>query len=150
MDKIELKPIGAIYTPWFDRAEAPRGPSSSDADGYVVVDEAYAAGLKDLEGFSHIILIFYFDRSETAPLLITPHGTSVERGVFATRSPNRPNHIGVSVVRLKKIARNVLTVNGVDMLDGTPLLDIKPYSPIRDSLEEIRQGWIDEIGGERH
>jgi len=148
MDKIELTPIGAIYTPWFEPAEAPRGPSTSDADGFVVVNEEFVPGLKDLEGFSHIILLYYFDRMDKTSLLLTPPGSSVERGVFATRSPVRPNHIGMSVVRLKNIARNVITVHGVDMLDGTPLLDIKPYSPPRILEGSVRQGWIDEVRGE--
>jgi len=148
MKKIELTPIGIIHTPWIERTDAPRGPSSSDADGRVIVDMEFTAGLKDLEGFSHIILVFHIDRSDSAPLLVTPPGQPVERGVFATRSPDRPNHIGMSVVRLIKIEQNVLSVHGVDMLDGTPLLDIKPYFPAKIPDGQLRQGWIDETGGE--
>lgn len=150
MGKIELKPIGVIHTPFTDRKETPRGPSSSGgAEGQVVINPEYAAGLKDLDGFSHITLVFYFDRSESAPLVIVPEISPVERGVFATHSPDRPNHIGISVVRLVKVKGNVLTVRNVDMLNGTPLLDIKPYSPSPDPPDEIRQGWIDEVKGYR-
>ncbi len=105
----------------------------------------YAAGLKDLDGFSHIILVFYFDRSNTTPLLVTSARSPAERGVFATHSPDRPNHIGISVVELVEIEENTVHVRNVDMLDGTPLLDIKPYSPLSDADTEIRQGWIDEL-----
>jgi|GEM_PF-384766 len=146
MGRIELKPIGVIHTSFTDREKAPRGASSSrGAEGRVVVDPKYTSGLKDLDGFSHIILVFYFHRSASAPLLVTSERSPVERGVFATRSPDRPNHLGISVVRLIKIEKNVLTVRDVDMLDGTPLLDIKPYSPLGDPHVAIRQGWLDKV-----
>ncbi len=148
MENITLTPIGLIHTPFATTGDAPRGPSSADgARGRIVVDEKYAAGLRDLEGFSHVIVVFYFDRSTTAPLLVTPPNSPVERGVFATHSPNRPNHLGLSVVRLEKIEGNVVQVRDVDMLDGTPLLDLKPYSAPGNVGEGIRQGWIDEVGG---
>lgn len=146
MKKIELNPIGIIHTPFTERRTTPRGPSSSGgAAGRVVVQPEYAAGLRDLEGFSHLILVFYFDRSDTVPLLVTPERSPVERGVFATHSPDRPNHLGISVVELIKIEDNIVHVRNVDMLDRTPLLDIKPYSPLGDPDIEIRQGWIDEL-----
>ena len=91
--------------------------------------------------------VFTTNRIKAAPLLVTPERSPVERGVFATHSPDRPNHLGISVVRLTRIEQNVLYVRDVDMLDGTPLLDIKPYSPLGTPHPEIRQGWIDEIGG---
>ena len=150
MDKITLTPIGIIYTPFATREVAPRGPSSSGgAQGRIIVDPTYAPGLKDLDGFSHLIIVFHLNQSDETPLLVTPRISGIERGVFATHSPDRPNHIGISILRLDKIEGNILHVRDVDMLDGTPLLDIKPYSPPGNIGDGIRQGWIDEIDGER-
>ena len=114
--------------------------------GTVELFEDYRAGLKDLEGFSHVILIWQFDRSVGYHLEARPPKQTDSKGVFATRSPNRPNPIGLSIVRLERIENGVLHVNGVDMLDGTPLLDIKPYIPVTDSIPDAVPGWLGDRG----
>jgi tRNA-Thr(GGU) m(6)t(6)A37 methyltransferase TsaA len=104
----------------------------------------YAAGLQDLEGFSHIILIYVFDRSVGYELKVVPFLDTTSRGLFATRAPKRPNPIGLSVVRLDKIVGRTLHIDSVDILDETPLLDIKPYVPAFDEPTACRTGWLEE------
>jgi tRNA-Thr(GGU) m(6)t(6)A37 methyltransferase TsaA len=110
----------------------------------VEVFEEFRAGLKDLDGFSHIVLLYVFHRSEGFALHVVPFMDTQPRGLFATRAPKRPNPIGLSVVRLDRIEGGTLYVQNVDMLDGTPLLDIKPYVPEFDSPAHIRTGWLEE------
>ncbi len=142
----EMQPIGVIRTPHVERRDAPRQPSAeADDTGRIEVEPALSDGLRDLEGFSHILLIFLLDRSEGYELEVTPPLDDRSHGVFATRSPRRPNPIGVSTVRLEGIEGNVLHVRGPDMLDGTPLLDIKPYHPNLAPAGPLRGGWIDEV-----
>ena len=114
--------------------------------GNVEVFEDFRAGLKDLEGFSHIILLYHFHRSQGFNLHVVPFMDSQIRGLFATRAPRRPNPIGLSVVRLLKIGNGLLHIENVDILDGTPLLDIKPYVPDFDAPTEVRTGWLEETG----
>ena len=114
--------------------------------GNVEVFEDFRAGLKDLEGFSHIILLYHFHRSQGFKLHVVPFMDSQIRGLFATRAPRRPNPIGLSVVRLLKIGNGLLHIENVDILDGTPLLDIKPYVPDFDAPTEVRTGWLEETG----
>jgi len=102
----------------------------------------FAEGLKDLEGFSHIILIYHLHRSRGFKLHVKPFLDDQLRGVFATRAPRRPNAIGISIVRLLQVDRNILKIEDVDILDGTPLLDIKPYVPTFDEREDVRTGWL--------
>jgi tRNA-Thr(GGU) m(6)t(6)A37 methyltransferase TsaA len=111
--------------------------------GTVEVLPEYAEGLADLEGFSHIILIYHFHRSTGHRLKVVPFLDTEERGVFATRAPSRPNAIGLSLVRLVSVEKNRLSVEGVDILDGTPLLDIKPYVPDFDEKTDVRLGWLE-------
>jgi len=113
-----------------------------DVEGTVVVDGEYAVGLKDLDGFSHIYLIYHFHKAVRTDLLVTPFMDDKERGVFATRSPLRPSHIGISIVKLVEIEGCTLIVKGVDVLDGTPLLDIKPYIEVFDRVEGSVSGWM--------
>ena len=128
MDKVCYKPIGIIHSPFKEPKEAPVQPSmGKDIEGKVEIFPEYTQGLKGLDGFSHIILICHLHLSKKAPLLLKPHKGERKRGVFATRSPDRPNPIGISVVRLVKIKDNFLFIKDIDMVDGTPLLDIKPY-----------------------
>ena len=108
----------------------------------------FAAGLRDLEGFSHVYLIYHFHQAGPAKLLVKPFLQDVERGIFATRAPCRPNAIGLSVVELVRREGNVLHLGGVDILDGTPLLDIKPYTAKFDRFETSRNGWQDEVDDE--
>ena len=136
-----LRPIGEIHTPFIDKRDTPIQASRSTATGQVEVYPAYVHGLRDLDGFSHIILLYAFHRSVDYALSVTPFLDDQERGLFATRYPERPNPIGLSIVRLLTVHDNLLDIEGVDMLDGTPLLDIKPYVPEFDVRTDVRTGW---------
>lgn len=141
----ELKIIGTIHSPFNDLAKMPIQPAgASGVWGTVEVFEEYQAGLKDLDGFSHIILLYLFHRSQGFKLEVVPFMDTKARGVFATRAPVRPNPIGLSVVVLDRVDNGVLHVQNVDVLDGTPLLDIKPYVPEFDVHESLRTGWLDQ------
>ncbi len=118
---------------------------AAGVEGTVEVFPRYNDGLKDLEGFSHIIMLYHFHRSKGFKLHVVPFMDSTPRGVFATRAPKRPNPIGLSVIKLQKIQDNILYVENVDILDGTPLLDIKPYVPEFDEQTEVRTGWLEEV-----
>jgi len=147
---MEARPIGVIRTPFASREGMPRSTSqAAGVKGTVEVFEAYRAGLKDLDRFSHVILIWHIDRSEGFRLEVVPPKQTQTRGLFASRAPNRPNPIGLSIVRLDRIEGGVLHVDGVDMLDGSPLLDIKPYIPASDSIPDARPGWLGESGSRR-
>lgn len=140
---MEIRPIGVIRTPFEDAEGMPIQPSGAEGiRGTVEVLPEFEEGLKDLGGFSHVTLIYYFHRAKEHRLVVTPFMDSTPRGVFATRAPTRPNPIGLSTVRLMAVRGNVLTIEGVDMLDGTPLLDIKPYVPEFDEQADIRIGWL--------
>ena len=142
---IELNPIGIIHTPFTMPEGMPIQPAgAADIRGTIKVFEEYHAGLKDLDGFSHIILIYHFHRSHGFNLHVVPFMDSQPRGLFATRAPKRPNPIGISVVQLDRIETGVLYVHNPDVLDGTPLLDIKPYVPEFDSPSNFRTGWLDQ------
>jgi len=139
----ELKPIGIIHSPFKALRDMPIQPAgAADVKGTVEVFEEYRTGLKDLDGFSHIILLYYFHRSQEFDLRVVPFMDSEPRGLFATRAPKRPNPIGLSVVQLDKIQDGVLQIQNVDILDGTPLLDIKPYVPEFDAQVKVRTGWL--------
>jgi tRNA-Thr(GGU) m(6)t(6)A37 methyltransferase TsaA len=145
MEKISLRPIGTIRTPFHSPAEAPiQGRFRPDARGEVEVFEEFAAGLADVEGFSHLTLLYYFHRAAEQRLTVKPYLDEAEHGVFATRHPRRPNHLGLTTVRLRERRGNVLVVSGVDMLDGTPLLDVKPYVPAFDRKpDDVKYGWLE-------
>lgn len=140
---IRFAPIGIIHST-FTRSEGmPIQPTGKAAtSGTVKVFAAYQGGLKDLEGFSHVILLYYFHHSSSFSLHVVPFMDSESRGVFATRAPKRPNAIGLSVVQLDRIEQGVLYIRNLDILDGTPLLDIKPYVPGFDAPVDVRTGWI--------
>jgi len=140
---IRYKPIGVIRSPFGAPEGTPIQPAAARGiRGCVELNPAYVRGLKDLDGFSHVILIYHCNKAKPASLRVKPFLDNEERGVFATRSPSRPNAIGVSVVRLLGISRHVLHVENVDIVDGTPLLDIKPYVPQFDAAEDVRIGWV--------
>jgi tRNA-Thr(GGU) m(6)t(6)A37 methyltransferase TsaA len=144
--RIKVKPIGVVHSPFLVREDIdPRRNSRpngfSDIRGEIEVDPAYAAGLKDIAGFSHLIVIFAFHKSGPGRLLVKPPLESRRRGVFSTRSPHRPNPLGMTVVRLLGRRGNILRISGVDMLEGTPVLDIKPYTS-RDSKRGLKRGWM--------
>ena len=138
-----IKPIGIIHSPHYTLEDMPIQPKgASGVEGYVLVDEEYIDGLQDLEGFSHIYLLYSFHKAKRTELLVTPFMDKQTRGVFATRSPLRPNHIGISIVRLKRVEGDKVVVEGIDILDGTPLLDIKPYMEKFDAVKESVSGWL--------
>ena len=128
MIKFEINPIGRIRTSYKERGEVPRQAIySRGAEGTIEIYDEYLGGLKGIGFYKYIIVLFYFDRIEGYNLKARPPGSEKPRGVFATRSPHRPNHIGFSILRLEKVEGNILKVRDVDMLDGTPVIDIKPY-----------------------
>jgi tRNA-Thr(GGU) m(6)t(6)A37 methyltransferase TsaA len=146
--KIEYRPIGFVRSPHQTTAGTPIQPSRARGiEGTIEIGEEYAEGLSDLDGFSHIILICHLHRAAGFKLKVVPYLDTELRGLFATRSPSRPNPIGLSVVRLLAIDGRVLRIEGVDLLDGTPVLDIKPYVGEFDDQPEIRCGWLDKVKG---
>ena len=143
-DRITFTPIGIIHSPYTDPAGMPIQPAgAAGVQGSIIMDPAFLAGLKDLAGFSRIILLYPFHRSQGYSLAVTPFLDTVPHGVFATRAPRRPNAIGLSIVRLKAVNGNELVIEDVDILDGTPLLDIKPYVPAFDCFPCEKTGWLE-------
>lgn len=145
MKKIIYKPIGIVHSPFKDVKGMPiQSAGARGIKGTIEVNPSCVEGLKDLEGFSHIFVIYHFHRSKGYSLTVKPFMDDHLRGVFATRAPKRPNPIGISVVRLKKIKGNILHIEDVDIVDGTPLLDIKPYVPKFDVHKVEKIGWLSE------
>jgi tRNA-Thr(GGU) m(6)t(6)A37 methyltransferase TsaA len=141
-------PIGIIHSPFTNLSGMPIQPSGeASAAGTIELLPELISALKDLEGFSHLILLYHLHKVEHVALTVTPFLSTEPHGLFATRAPTRPNPIGLSVVRLVKIKSNFLYVDLLDILDGTPLLDIKPYVPEFDGHPEARIGWLAEAGG---
>ena len=138
-----MRPIGVIHSPFTDKAQTPIQPTRSQAVGTVEIYPEFTGGLQDLEGFSHIILLYIFHQSEGFTLQVKPFLDDQDHGLFATRHPCRPNPIGLSIVELQAKRGNELEIKGVDVLDGTPLLDIKPYIPDFDIQERVRTGWYE-------
>jgi len=144
--KVTYRPIGVIRTDHDAAEKTPIQPVyATGCTGRVEVFPEFAEGLRDLDGFSHVYLIYHFHRVGPPKLIVKPFMEDVERGVFATRAPCRPNAIGMSVVRLMGRVGNDLVVEGADMLDGTPLLDIKPYTARFDRIDTTRNGWQDGV-----
>jgi len=142
--EIKLKAIGIIGTPYKELKGIPiQGKFKKGVKGVVRLFRQYQPGLKGIEGFSHLILIYYFNRSKEERLTGKPFLEDKEHGIFAIRSPHRPNHIGFSIVKLEKVKANIITFSEVDILDKTPLLDIKPYVKHFDSRDKVKNGWID-------
>ncbi len=141
---ISITPIGIIETPFDDLKGMPIQPSGADKiQGTIIIDKEYEEGLSDLEGFSHIILLYHFHKSKGYNLMVKPFMDDQQRGLFATRAPRRPNPIGLSIVQLIKIENNKISIQGIDVLNGTPLIDIKPYVPGFDAREVTKLGWLD-------
>ncbi len=148
--KIEYRPIGVIHTAFTDLEGMPIQPSrGKGAKGTVEVFPEYADGLADLDGFSHVVLLYHLHRSKGFSLRVTPFLDTRERGLFATRAPRRPNPIGLSVVRLLGIEGGRISVQDLDILDGTPLLDIKPYVSDFDHCTDVRMGWLEKVKGRK-
>jgi len=143
MNTIELKPIGVIHSPYKSRDEVPKQSSESNACGKIEVFKEYEQGLKDIDGFSHLIIIYLFHKSEKTSLLVKPFVDNALRGVFATRHPDRPNHVGISLIKILARHKNILEVQGLDVIEGTPLIDIKPYVSDFDSRKDIKIGWLE-------
>jgi tRNA-Thr(GGU) m(6)t(6)A37 methyltransferase TsaA len=147
LDKITYKPIGIIKSPFKELEGMPIQPvGACGIKGEVHLDEQYTEGLTDLDEFSHIILLYHLHKSTGYNLMVKPFLDDVEHGIFATRAPKRPNPIGISVVRLDRIEGNVIHISNVDILDDTPLLDIKPYIPQMEKSadEDVCIGWFEE------
>ncbi len=143
---MEYKPIGIVHTPFKQLEGMPIQPAGAvGVKGVVEVFSEFQDGLKDLDGFSHVILIYEFHRSRKFKLEVVPFMDTQPRGLFATRAPNRPNPIGLSTVKLVRVEDGNLHVENIDILDGTPLLDVKPYVPEFDRCTEIRTGWLERV-----
>ena len=142
--RISYEPIGVIRTPFDSPDGMPIQPVGDDAvQGTVELNEGYAAGLTDLDGFTHCILLYHFHASDdAASLTVEPFLDDEPRGVFATRAPQRPNPIGLSVVEVESVTDGTVTVNGIDVVDGTPVLDIKPFVPEFDVPSDADTGWL--------
>ena len=138
-----MQSIGTIHTPFNRLEDMPIQPKGAAATiGTVLLEEQYMPGLADLDGFSHIYLLYEFHMARRTELTVIPFMDTRPRGVFATRSPLRPNHIGISIVQLLGVEKNIVTVQGIDILNGTPLLDIKPYIAAFDAVQNSRSGWM--------
>lgn len=145
-DAICYRPIGIIHSGHNDPNHGPIQPCYADGcTGTVEVFEEFAEGLQDIEGYSHIYLLYHLNRSQPGSLLVKPFLQDIEHGIFSTRAPGRPNPIGMSLVRLLSREGNLLHIANIDTLDGTPLLDIKPYSRRIDCVIGTRDGWQDEV-----
>jgi len=143
MNDIVYRPIGVVHSPFKEPYGTPiQSVAARDVEGVIEVSPQYAEGLRDIEGFSHLILIYHFHLSSKPSLTVKPYLDEGMHGIFATRAPARPNPIGISVVCLVKVDETRLHVKGVDILDGTPVLDIKPYVPEFDRVEAKRIGWL--------
>jgi tRNA-Thr(GGU) m(6)t(6)A37 methyltransferase TsaA len=138
-----IRAIGIIHSPFTEKDKTPIQASRSQAIGLVEVHPEFADGLKDIEDLSHIYLLYAFHESQGYALQVKPFLDDREHGIFATRYPYRPNPIGISIVKLLSRKENILTVEGIDTLDGTPLLDIKPYVPDFDLRADVRAGWYE-------
>lgn len=143
MDCVVYSPIGIILSPFKEPKMTPiQAVAAKGIEGKVEIFPKYSEGLKDIEGFSYIILIYHFHLSRGPRLTAKPYLDATEHGIFTIRSPRRPNPIGISTVRLKKIKNNILYIEDVDIVDRTPLLDIKPYIPEFDNREHAEIGWL--------
>lgn len=140
---MQLIPIGIIHSPYKTKDDCPIQPTySSGAEGRIELFKEYVAGLKDIETFSHIYILYLFDRAGDVQLVRATFLDDEPHGIFASRHPCRPNGIGMSIVRLEQRQDNVLLVTGIDVLDKTPLLDLKPYIPRFDIIESASEGWV--------
>jgi tRNA-Thr(GGU) m(6)t(6)A37 methyltransferase TsaA len=147
--RIVYQPIGVVHSPFRDVEGVPIQPTAATGiRGSVEVLPELVEGLQDLDGFSHIVLLYHFHLVRESRLTVTPFLDSRPRGVFATRAPTRPNPIGLSIVRLLNVEGNILHVENVDIVDGTPLLDIKPYVPEFDHHAAERTGWLEQARGQ--
>lgn len=144
MTEISIQPIGKIFSKHLTPKGTPiQFSGAKDSFGTIEIFSEYQKGLKDVEGFSHIILLYFFNQIKKSKLSVKPFMDDCEHGIFATRSPSRPNPIGLSIVKLIKVEENKLFVQGLDILNETPLIDIKPYVPNFDAIEAEKIGWLE-------
>ena len=144
MDTILIRPIGIVHTPHSDIKNMPIQPiAATGIKGYIELLPEYAEGLKDMEGFSHITLVYHFHKINGYDLITIPFMDDKPHGIFACKAPKRPNAIGISTVLLLGIDGNIIHIEQVDMLDGTPLIDIKPFYPRYDNRENVTTGWLE-------
>lgn len=144
MSQIKLEPIGVIRTPYTKLEDMPIQPGGGrDVQGELLINSGYCDGLADLDGFSHIYLLYLFHQAKITKMSVVPFMDDRPRGVFSTRAPVRPNHIGLSVVELKGVEGCRVKIANIDILDGTPLLDIKPYIEAFDLVDKPRSGWME-------
>lgn len=150
--RIEYEPIGTFHTPFTRARGMPVQPSGANGvRGTIEIEPRFHDGLRDLDGFSHVIVLYHLHRIEGYELIVTPYLDTEQHGIFATRSPRRPNPIGLSVLHLERIENGTLFVEGVDVLDGTPVLDLKPFVPDFDARDVLRLGWLEMVSGDaRH
>jgi tRNA-Thr(GGU) m(6)t(6)A37 methyltransferase TsaA len=147
--QITYKPIGVVHSPFRTLEEMPIQPTSEASQpGVVEVFPEYQAGLADVAGFSHVYLIYHLHQVEHTKLTVTPFLDTQPRGLFATRAPSRPNPIGLSLVQVECVEDNLLHITALDMLDQTPLLDIKPYIPEFEPQQNVRIGWVEQARGQ--
>jgi tRNA-Thr(GGU) m(6)t(6)A37 methyltransferase TsaA len=143
MSEVVYKPIGVVHSPFKTPKDVPiQSAAAKGIIGSVEVAREYAEGLRDVEGFSHLILVYHCHLAQKYSLLVKPFMDERLHGVFATRAPSRPNPVGTSIVRLTKKEKNILHIQDVDIIDGTPLLDIKPFVPHFDQREAEKIGWL--------
>ncbi len=146
---IIYKPIGIIHSPFNNLEDMPIQPTSDvSGSGIVEIFPQFIDGLKDLEGFSHIYLLYHFHKMQQPKLIVTPFLDKESRGIFATRAPSRPNPIGLSLVDLVRLENNLIYVDRLDVLNGTPLLDVKPYVPDFEHTQKVRIGWLEQVKGQ--
>ena len=144
MEEIIVKPIGKIRSPYKTFDDIPiQGKFRENVEAYIELKDDFVPGLRDLNGFSHVYLLYYLHKSNRVTIEGKPFLEDKTHGIFAIRSPHRPNHIGLSIVKIIKIKGNQLHFSNVDMLDGTPLLDIKPYISYFDSRNDVKSGWLE-------
>jgi len=144
VSQIVIEPIGVIHSPYKGSTDIPiQGIFKSEAEAWIELKQKYAAGLKDLDRFSHAIILYYFHRSQRQDIEGRPYLEKNKHGIFAIRSPHRPNHIGLSTVKIERIEANKMYFTEVDVFDQTPVLDIKPYVRYFDHRDSVRCGWLD-------
>ncbi|MFW5938255.1 MAG: tRNA (N6-threonylcarbamoyladenosine(37)-N6)-methyltransferase TrmO [Halanaeroarchaeum sp.] len=147
METIEYKPIGVVESPFTDPADVPRPATDPvEASGRVVLEDRYEPGCLGLEEFSHLTIVSHLHEADDVRLRVRPGGAVGEKGIFATSGPARPNPIGISIVRLEDVTDATLSVSNLDLVDGTPVLDVKPFAPKEAHLADLRMGWMGEDG----